>query len=183
MIKDEDFIRHENVPLTKEEIRAISIGKLQLNGEDIVLDIGCGSGGMTVEMAKRCKFVYSVDISEDAINTTLKNLKKFNITNCKVIKGRAEDIIPKLNFNKVFIGGTKNIEEILNRLIEKNTGKIVANTIVLQNAVKILNYFEDRENYSVNIVNVVVSYGKKAGPGYMMLSKNPINIITIDKII
>ena len=178
MIRDEDFFRMEGVPITKEEIRAISIGKLQLKPDDVVVDIGCGSGGMTVEMAKRCKFVYAIDYSEDAIVTTKKNLEIFNIKNCRLIKGRGEEVIETLEFNKAFIGGTKNIYKILDILTDKNVEVIVINTIVLENTAKILNYFEGVDTYNVEVVNVVVSYGKKIGDGHMMLSRNPINIIT-----
>jgi len=178
MVRDEDFFRMEGVPLTKEEIRAISIGKLQLEPEDVVVDIGCGSGGMTVEIAKRCKFVYAIDYSEDAVVTTGRNLELFNIKNCKLIKGRGEEVLESLDFNKAFVGGTKNINKILDILTAKNTEIIVINTIVLENTAKILNYFQDVEKYETEVVNVVVSYGRKVGSGHMMLSRNPVNIIT-----
>ena len=181
MIKDSDFFRMEGVPITKEEIRAVSVGKLQLKPEDVVVDIGCGSGGMTVEIARRCKFVYAIDVSDDAILTTKKNLDKFNIKNCKVIKGNAEDVLVDLEFNKAFIGGTKNINNILSILKEKNIKHIVANTIVLENAVKIINNFNENieDKYDIDIVNVSISHGKKINAGYMMIAKNPIIIITI----
>jgi len=174
MIQDSEFFRMEGVPITKEEIRAVSIGKLNLDPEDIVLDIGCGSGGMSVEIAKRSKFVYSIDNSEDAKNTTSINLKKFKIENCEVFHGDAKDLISKFDFNKVFIGGTQNIEQTLEILKEK---KIVANTIVLENSVKIITKFEEL-GYNVDFVNLSVSYGKKISSGHIMLSKNPITIIT-----
>ncbi|WP_292460003.1 precorrin-6Y C5,15-methyltransferase (decarboxylating) subunit CbiT [Methanothermococcus sp.] len=182
MIKDDDFFRIDGVPLTKEEIRAISIGKLQLKSDDVVVDIGCGSGGMTVEMAKRCKFVYAIDNVKKAITTTKKNLDRFNIKNCEVIEGNAEDVLFDLKFNKAFIGGTKNILNILNILKEKNVKHIVANTIVLENAVKIINNFNKNDDiYSIDIVNVSISYGKKINVGHMMIAKNPITIITCKK--
>ncbi|WP_459201080.1 precorrin-6Y C5,15-methyltransferase (decarboxylating) subunit CbiT [Methanococcus sp. CF] len=177
MIQDTEFFRMEGVPITKEEIRAVSIGKLHLNPEDVVLDVGCGSGGMSVEIAKRSKFVYSIDNSENAKNTTLNNLKKFNIENCKVLLGNAEDLISEFEFNKVFIGGTKNIGQILEILNEKKIERIVVNTIVLENSVKVVDKFEEL-GYTVDLVNVSVSYGKKIGSGHIMLSKNPITIIT-----
>jgi cobalt-precorrin-6B (C15)-methyltransferase len=59
----------------------------------------------------------------------------------------------------------------------------VANTIVLENAVKIMNSFNknnnDKNKYDVDVVNVSISYGKKISAGYMMIAKNPIIIITI----
>ena len=178
MIRDEEFFRMEGVPLTKEEIRAISVGKLQLEPDDVVVDVGCGSGGMTVEIARRCKFVYAIDYSEDAILTTRRNLEIFNIKNCKLIKGKGEEVLESLDFNKAFVGGTKNIYKILDILTGKDTEVIVINTIVLENAVRILNYFDSIDRYDTEVVNVVVSYGKKIKSGHMMLSRNPINIIT-----
>ena len=179
MIKDDDFFRMDGVPLTKEEIRAISTGKLQLKPDDVVVDIGCGSGGMTVEIARRCKFVHAIDSVDDAITTTKKNLERFNIKNCEVIKGNAEDVLFDLEFNKAFIGGTKNIVNILNILKEKNVKHIVANTIVLENAVNIINNFNsDDDIYDVDVVNVSISYGKKINAGHMMIARNPITIIT-----
>lgn len=176
MIKDGDFFRMEGVPITKEEIRAVSIGKLRLNKNDVVVDIGCGSGGMTVEIARRCKFVYAVDLVEDAIFTTKRNLEKFNIKNCELILGKAEDILPNLEFNKVFIGGTKNIDLILEILKKKDIECIVSNVIVLENAAKLIKILET--DYNVEVVNVSVAYGKKIGSGHMMIAKNPITIIT-----
>ena len=176
MIPDEDFIRREGVPITKEEIRAVSIGKLNLNKNDVVVDVGCGSGGMTVEIAKRCKFVYAIDYLDDAIELTKQNLAKFNIKNCQVIKGKAEDVLDELEFNKAFIGGTKNIEKIIKILDKKGINHIVANTIVLENAVKIMSELENK-GYDVEAVNVFISYAKKIPSGHMFLAKNPITII------
>ncbi|MBW9221438.1 precorrin-6Y C5,15-methyltransferase (decarboxylating) subunit CbiT [Methanothermococcus sp. SCGC AD-155-C09] len=178
MIRDEDFFRMEGVPITKEEIRAISVGKLQLKPKDVVVDIGCGSGGMTVEIAKRCKFIYAIDNRKDAITTTKKNLELFNIKNYELIRGNGEDIISNLEFNKAFIGGTKNIEKILDILLSKNIEVMVINTIVIENTTKVLNYLSNVDKYSVEVINVVISYGKKINAGHMMISKNPIYIIT-----
>jgi len=160
MIRDEDFFRMEGVPITKEEIRAISVGKLQLKPNDIVVDIGCGSGGMAVEIAKRCKFIYAIDNRKDAITTTKKNLELFNIKNYELIMGNGEDIISDLEFNKAFIGGTKNIEKIF--LVSKNIESIVINTIVIENTTKVLNYLSNVDKY--NLLNLI------SGP-YIALNK------------
>ncbi|WP_162473975.1 bifunctional cobalt-precorrin-7 (C(5))-methyltransferase CbiE/decarboxylating cobalt-precorrin-6B (C(15))-methyltransferase CbiT [endosymbiont 'TC1' of Trimyema compressum] len=48
---DEDFKR-DSVAITKENIRLITLGKLQIKPKDIIWDIGTGTGSMAIEMAK-----------------------------------------------------------------------------------------------------------------------------------
>ena len=49
-LSDEEFERGD-VPMTKEEIRCLTLSKLKLEEGNRVLDIGAGSGGLTVECA------------------------------------------------------------------------------------------------------------------------------------
>ncbi|MBP2171915.1 precorrin-6Y C5,15-methyltransferase (decarboxylating) subunit CbiT [Methanococcus voltae] len=198
MIKDDEFIRNDGVPITKEEIRALSLSKLNLIHSDIVIDIGCGSGGMTIEMAKIAKKAYAMDNSEDAINTTKANLEKFNIRNCELISGDAkeelEKVLKKLKESnesnelnalpsenlKIFIGGTQNIEEILKIANKYSIKTIVSNTIVVNTGLKIAEILENY-GYEIDLINMNVSYGRKIKSGYMMIARNPITIITAKK--
>ena len=77
-IKDEEFIRG-NVPMTKEEIRAISIAKLDVRENDVCLDIGAGTGSVSIEMANFSKNgkIYAVEINEEALDLMEKNIEKF----------------------------------------------------------------------------------------------------------
>ncbi|ENN95872.1 cobalamin biosynthesis precorrin-8W decarboxylase CbiT [Methanocaldococcus villosus KIN24-T80] len=176
-----EFITEKDIPITKEEIRAISLYKLDLKESDTVVDIGCGSGAMTVDIAKRVKKVYAIDFNEKAIELTKKNLNKFNIRNCEVILAKAEDVLDKLEYNKAFIGGTKNLEKIIKILSNKEVKLIVANTILLESTYKAINLFEQM-GYSVEAVNAFISYSKKISSGHMFLARNPITIIKAYKL-
>src|SRR5574341_878604 len=98
-IPDEFFERVEEVPITKEEVRAVQISKARLSTGQTVFDIGCGSGSISVEAALQVKSsgkVYSVDFDPKAIELTKKNLTKFQITNVIVTLGNAIDKISEL---------------------------------------------------------------------------------------
>ena len=68
-IKDKDFIRGK-VPMTKEEIRAVSIAKMEISDEDVCIDIGGGTGSVSIEMARFAKngHVYTIEQKEEAVD-------------------------------------------------------------------------------------------------------------------
>ena len=98
MIRDEDFIKNPDVPgPTKEELRCLVICKSNVSDKDVVVDIGCGTGGLTVEFAKRAKYVYAIDINNKAIETTMQNIKKHEVNeNVEVIEGDGLDVLDEL---------------------------------------------------------------------------------------
>ena len=80
-IPDELFETNQEVPITKEEIRAIAVSKLRLKEGFAAIDIGCGSGSITVELClqTRSDKIYAIDFNEKAIVLTKKNLNKFGV--------------------------------------------------------------------------------------------------------
>ena len=108
-ITDDFFNRTDNVPITKEEIRSIVISKLHLKEGCRSIDIGCGSGSISIELSIQTKTtVYAIDIDKNAIDLTELNIKKFGLENkIKIMQGWAQDILPNLpNVDAVVIGGT-----------------------------------------------------------------------------
>ena len=75
-IPDDLFERSENVPITKEDIRALAVSKLRLKEGFDVIVIGTGSGSLTVEICLQVKTgnVYSIDLSPEAIELAQRNL-------------------------------------------------------------------------------------------------------------
>ena len=76
LIKDNEFIRG-NCPMTKEDVRALSIWKMDLNNDSKVLDIGSGTGTISVQAAKLAKdgLVYSIEKDDDAFLVSKKNIE------------------------------------------------------------------------------------------------------------
>ncbi len=119
-IPDNFFERDEEIPMTKEEIRALALSKLRIRKGDMILDIGCGTGSVTVEaslLVGSTGKVYGVDKEEKAINLTRRNAEKFGVlNNIVLIKGEAPEILFTINekFDRIFIGGgSEKIKEII----------------------------------------------------------------------
>lgn len=179
-IKDEEFIRGD-CPMTKEEIRILSTAKLNLKRNSRVLDIGAGTGSVSIQVAKICTHgeVIGIEKNPEAINTIYRNIKEFKLNNLNIIEGEALESLPKVkgHFDSIFIGGSGgNLEEIITLYGEKlkENGKIVLNFITINNLYKAMNTLKEL-GYKVKCTEVVVS--KTRGETYMLIGYNPIFII------
>lgn len=130
----DEFIRGD-VPMTKEEVRTVTIDKLRLKHDSRVLDIGCGTGSVSVEIARLIPdgMVYSYDVNEEAVELTKANVRKHKLPNVVVRSGSAPEVLNEENLEgitHVFIGGNKGrLSEILDTLKEKSGTRIVLNVV------------------------------------------------------
>ena len=188
-IPDEYFERAEKVPITKEEVRVIQISKARLKPGQIVYDIGCGSGSISIEAAFQIELsgkVLAVDYDENAIELTKNNIEKFGLTNISVIHGNAKEKIQELEeADTIFIGGTggdtKKIVELCENKL-KSGGRIVVGIILIETLYSVLQVLEKLEFESVDITQVTISKSRKTSTGTMMLARNPVTIISATKI-
>lgn len=185
-IPDELFERTEEVPITKEDIRAIAISKLRLKEGYSAIDVGCGSGSITVELCLQTKGkIYAIDFDKKAVELTKKNLQKFGVKAEEVILGKAQDILPKLlEVDAIMVGGTwgdtrQVIELAVDRL--KNGGRIVIDTIVIETLYQALTTINDLELKEIDITQVTISKARKVTTGTMMLARNPVMILSATK--
>lgn len=188
-IPDELFERVEDVPITKEEVRVIQISKARLSSGQIVYDVGCGSGSISIEAAHQVGSsgkVFSIDIDPNAVDLTKKNLEKFQISNVSVILGNAIQKIGELPIaDAIFIGGTGGETAEIIKLCEsklKQGGRIVVGTILVETLYSVLNIIEKLSFSSVDIIQVTISKSKKTSTGTMFLARNPVTIISATKI-
>ena len=188
-IPDEYFEREENVPITKEEVRVIQISKARLKPGQIVYDIGCGSGSISVEAALQIESsgkVLAVDYDENAIELTKKNMKKFGLSNISMIYGNAKEKILELEeADTIFIGGTGGDTKEIVKLSEnklKSGGRIVIGIILIETLYSVLQILDKLQFESVDITQVTISKSRKTSTGTMMLARNPVTIISATKI-
>lgn len=90
-IPDAEFIRG-NVPMTKQEVRSVILAKLAPCRNDVVWDVGAGTGSVSVELAHHAGSVWAFEKKKDAIELIYNNRRKFCAWNLRVIPGRAPEV-------------------------------------------------------------------------------------------
>lgn len=182
-IPDELFERSENVPITKEDIRSIVLSKLRLRKDYSVIDVGCGSGSITVEICLQVnsKNVYAIDSDKNAIELTRKNLDKFGVS-ANLFYSTAEKILPSLpSVDAIIIGGTKGrTEKIIELCISKlkKDGRLVIDTILIETMYKALRTLKKEKMHEIDVTQVTISKGRDVVNGTMLISRNPILILS-----
>lgn len=184
-IPDGEFLRGK-APMTKEEVRTVSLSKLRLREDSICYDVGAGTGSVSVEMALRAHqgTVYAIEKKEEAIGLLKENKKKFGVDHLKIIEGTApgamEELPPPTH---AFIGGSSgNLREIVTLLLEKNPQvRMVINCITLETLTEALAVLKEQALEETEIVQLSVSRAKELGRYHMMMGENPIYIITCQK--
>ena len=188
-IPDEEFERTESVPITKEEVRSIQISKARLSSGQTVLDIGCGSGSITVEAGLQVESngkVVGVDFDPNAIELTNTNLKKFGVNNASLILGIAKEKISELpDADAIFIGGTGGDTQEIVQLCEsklRSGGRIVIGVILIETLYAVLQTIESLKFDSIDLTQITIGKSRKTSTGTMMLARNPVTVISATKV-
>ncbi len=181
-IPDECFIR-DDVPMTKAEIRALTLWKLKLGQGMNFLDIGCGTGSITVEAALICKdgIVDAIDFRDKAVELTRKNVKLFGLNNVNIIHGSAPQSLPSKYYDRIFIGGSGNQMSTLLKYCGEHlnqNGIVVINAILIDTAYEALKGMESFEFKEIECICANISKSQKTNSGWMMKALNPIYIIS-----
>ncbi|MCL1913055.1 MAG: precorrin-6Y C5,15-methyltransferase (decarboxylating) subunit CbiT [Eubacteriaceae bacterium] len=181
-LKDSDFTRSKT-PMTKEEIRWLSVAKLGISPNDTLYDIGAGTGSVAVEMARAAYsgYVYAIEANEGACKLVKENAAKHGAFNMQVVYGQAPGALAGLSApDKVFIGGSSgNMEGIISSILSANkTARIVANAITLQTLAQVVEIFGRFRLQDIDIVCVNTAKSKRVGSYDLMMAQNPVYIIT-----
>ncbi len=182
-MKDSCFIRG-NIPMTKSEVRAVSLDKLEIGRDSIVYDIGAGTGSVSVEAALRADqgHVYAFEQKEEGVSLIQENGRRAGVRNLTVIPGKAPDTMAGIpSPDRVFIGGSGgNLEAVLDQVYGKNPqARIVINVIALETLSRVMAYYEKR-GLDPEVVCLQASKAQVRAGYHMMQGANPVYVITAE---
>ena len=180
-LPDEAFERGD-VPMTKQEVRAAVLAKLAVRSEDILWDVGAGTGSVSVELALAAPRgrVYAVECRPEGCALIKANREKFRTRNLVLVEGLAPDALSDLPApDAVFIGGSKgSLAAIVDAALDKNPdARICVSAIALESlsaAVAALT----AKGRTVQVSQIAVSRAKAVGGLHLMMAQNPIYLIT-----
>ncbi|MCR5177257.1 MAG: precorrin-6Y C5,15-methyltransferase (decarboxylating) subunit CbiT [Anaerovibrio sp.] len=185
-IPDEEFIRGK-VPMTKQEIRILTIVKAGIKRDSLVCDIGAGTGSLSIEAAIQAPEgrVYALERNPEGIGLIKANAGKFGVDNLEIIEACAPDGMEQLPLlDAAIIGGSGgNLAPIMDLVDSKLKvgGRIVINCITIQTIAQCIEYLRNRKDYSYDAVQVQVSQLHQLGSYDMVKANNPIFIVTCIK--
>lgn len=180
-LPDEVFERGD-VPMTKQEVRAAVLAKLAVRPEDILWDVGAGTGSVSVELALAAPRgrVYAVECRPEGCALIKANREKFRTRNLVLVEGLAPAALSDLPApDAVFIGGSKgSLAAIVDAALDKNPdARICVSAIALETlsaAVAALT----AKGRTVQVSQIAVSRAKAVGGLHLMMAQNPIYLIT-----
>ena len=179
---DEEFSRGK-APMTKSEIRSLSVAKLQLPKDAVVYDVGAGTGSVTIELALAAVdgCIYAIERNQEACDLIEENKRKFGTPNIQVVHGLAPEAMEDLPApTHAFIGGSAgNLKEIITCLLGKNPLiRLVINTVTLETMAEVSECLKALNLIEEETICVNVSRAKKLGAYHLMMGQNPIYIVT-----
>lgn len=181
----DDSFERGNVPLTKEEIRCLTLSKLRLQDESQLLDIGAGSGGLAVEAALLATNgrVWAVERNSEALELIRANCRRFKVKNVTIVEGEAPSALAELNqtFDRIVIGGSGGrLTEIIARCRELLVpgGIIVINCIMLETLAAGLGLLKEEAFTDIQYIQAAISRSRQLSGGTVLQPLNPVYIIS-----
>ena len=179
-LPDDAFLRG-NVPMTKEEVRALALSKLRLEEHHVVWDVGAGTGSVSVECALSCPAgrVFAVEKKEEALALLEENRERFQAANLSIVAGTAPEALKDLPApDRVFIGGTSGeLGEILDVIFDKNpAARVVCTAVTLETVAEAARLFAHLEG--ADMVQVSATRTRSAGRYHLMDAQNPVWIFS-----
>jgi len=183
-LKDSDFER-DKVPMTKENIRKLSICQMELTKDSVVYDIGSGTGSIAVETALLSPGirVYAIECKEEAVKLIGCNLKKHGLKNVEVIKAMAPEGLDELpKATHAFIGGSRgNLNAIIDKLRSINKDmRVVMNGVSLESIAAMNELVKNQDICNLSISQVSSSSIKMLGEYSMPDAGNPVYIFAFN---
>jgi precorrin-6Y C5,15-methyltransferase (decarboxylating) len=180
-LPDEVFLRGK-VPMTKRDVRASILARLQPAPGEVLWDVGAGTGSVTVEMALAASMgkVYAVEMNPEGTSLIRQNRERFGAWNIHVVEGAAPAKLADLPApDAVFLGGTKGsmLPSIECALSKNPSARFCVTGILLETAMEAIDILEGK-GMAVTVTQIQSSETRPVGGKHMMMANNPVFVVS-----
>lgn len=183
-ISDEEFIRGK-VPLTKTEIRVQVLAKAKIQETDKILDVGAGTGSLSIEAARLARrgLVFAVEEDSEAQELILLNQAKFKIPNLQLVRGTAPQAFENVpQVDVCLIGGSHGqLKEILEKAPLRSGGRVVLTAVTLETVGRGLELLQQQAFKEIDVISIQAVRWKGIQDFHMAQAMNPVFIISARK--
>ena len=171
--------------LTREEVRSIITSKARIKGTERILDVGTGSGSVSIEFALLGCDVTAVEKDEENFEIARKNIEKFGLGNkIQLNFGEMEHInlSDTDSFDVAFFGGTDNLEKSVENVFKhlKTGGRVIIAAVRLETVVEAIAVLKSR-GINPEVLNICLNRGKDLGGKTALAPSYPVFLIYGDK--
>lgn len=187
-LSDQEFVSFSDRPglMTKREVRILVLGELALQPEQIVWDVGAGTGSVSIEIARLCPTSQVYALEKSAMGTSLieQNTQRLQVSNVISVHGSAPDMLRHLPApDRIFIGGSGgSLESILDvchgRL--KSPGVMVLAIATLEHLHQCLAWYKQKK-WQVKLLQVNLSKSMPVNDLTRLTPLNPVTIVTASR--
>lgn len=181
-IPDELFIRGD-VPMSKQEVRAVALAKLRLTATDTVWDVGAGTGSVSIEAAlvARAGSVWSVERNAAGVRLIRENADAFGCGNVHAVPGVAPDALAKLPVpDAVFVGGSAGeLPSIVEAALEKNSQvRLCVPCVTVETLTEACALLSGSRFKGFEACQVSAARAEAVGSHHLMKAQNPVFLVS-----
>ena len=181
-IPDELFIRGD-VPMTKQEVRAVALAKLRLTATDTVWDVGAGTGSVSIEAAlvARAGSVWAVERNATGVRLIRENADAFGCGNVHAVPGVAPEALAKLPVpDAVFVGGSAGeLPSIVEAALEKNSQvRLCVPCVTIETLTEACALLSGSRFKEFEACQVSAARAEAVGSHHLMKAQNPVFLVS-----
>lgn len=181
-IPDELFIRGD-VPMTKQEVRAVALAKLRLTATDTVWDVGAGTGSVSIEAAlvARAGSVWAVERNAAGVRLIRENADAFGCGNVHAVPGVAPEALTKLPVpDAVFVGGSAGeLPSIVEAALEKNSQvRLCVPCVTVETLTEACALLSGSRFKGFEACQVSAARAEAVGSHHLMKAQNPVFLVS-----
>ncbi len=181
-IPDELFIRGD-VPMTKQEVRAVALAKLRLTATDTVWDVGAGTGSVSIEAAliARAGSVWAVERNATGVRLIRENADAFGCGNVHAVPGVAPEALAKLPVpDAVFVGGSAGeLPSIVEAALEKNSQvRLCVPCVTVETLTEACTLLSGSRFKGFEACQVSAARAEAVGSHHLMKAQNPVFLVS-----